>query len=99
MLNKLFAADIDPEDRCTLEAIAEFGGAPDLQVTFAPSATEQEIREVLQSAGTVIVDGPSALGIYGLRLADPEGDAAAIEAALVTLQARGDVVTFAEKKD
>ncbi len=79
--------------------IAEFAAAPDLQVTFAPTATEQEIREVLQSAGTVIVDGPSALGIYGLRLADPEGDKAAIEAALVKLQARGDVVTFAEKKD
>jgi anti-sigma-K factor RskA len=67
-----------------------------IQVTFAPEATEQEIREVLQSAGASIADGPSALGVYGLRLQGE--DDAAIEEALANLRARGDVVTFAERK-
>ncbi|NIA67164.1 hypothetical protein HBA54_00995 [Pelagibius litoralis] len=70
---------------------------PVLQVTFAPTATEQEIREVLQSAGTTIADGPTALGIYGLRLLAPGNESANIEEALVKLKARGDVVTFAER--
>ncbi|MEQ8357655.1 MAG: hypothetical protein RH942_19120 [Kiloniellaceae bacterium] len=69
---------------------------PVLQVTFAPDATEREIREVLQSAGASIADGPSALGVYGLRL--QQSADGAIEEALATLRARGDVVTFAERK-
>ena len=68
-----------------------------LEVTFAPSATEQEIRAVLQAAGVSIADGPSAIGVYDLRLLGPaEGDSA-IEEALTKLRARGDVVTHAER--
>jgi anti-sigma-K factor RskA len=69
--------------------------APVLQVTFAPEATEQEIREVLQAAGASIADGPTALGIYNLRLVDAE--TTSVEEALTTLRASGDVVTFAER--
>jgi len=68
----------------------------EIQVTFAPDATEQDIREVLQSAGASIAEGPTALGVYGLRL--ESDDDAAIEEALATLRASGDVVTFAERK-
>ncbi|WP_299392094.1 hypothetical protein [Pelagibius sp.] len=68
-----------------------------LQVTFAPDATEQQIREVLQAAGTSIAGGPSALGIYDLSLQATDGGSAEIEAALAALRARGDVVTFAER--
>lgn len=66
-----------------------------LQVTFAPEATEQDIREVLQAAGASIADGPTALGIYNLRLVDPS--ATTVEEALATLQANDTVVTFAER--
>lgn len=69
--------------------------APVLQVTFAPDATEQEIRDVLQSAGASIADGPNALGVYRLRLVDP--DATTVDEALATLNASSDVVTFAER--
>jgi anti-sigma-K factor RskA len=69
--------------------------APVLQVTFAPDATEQEIREVLQAAGASIAEGPTALGIYNLRLVDAE--TTSVEEALTTLRASGDVVTFAER--
>ncbi len=80
--------DVDP---------AGFLRPADLQVTFAPTATEQQIREVLQAAGTSIASGPSALGIYDLRLLDAESGSAEVEAALAALRARGDVVTFAER--
>ncbi|MGF1632073.1 MAG: hypothetical protein ACFCUT_21560 [Kiloniellaceae bacterium] len=69
--------------------------APVLQVTFDPGATEQEIRDVLQSAGASIADGPTALGIYNLRLVD--AGTTTVEEALATLRARADVVTFAER--
>ena len=71
------------------------GDAGVLQVTFAPDATEQQIRDVLQSAGASIADGPNALGVYRLRLVDAGGTT--VEEALATLRASGDVVTFAER--
>lgn len=71
------------------------GGSPAvLQVTFAPEATEQQIRDVLQQAGASIADGPTALGVYNLRLVDAD---TSVEEALATLRASGDVVTFAER--
>jgi hypothetical protein len=71
------------------------GPAPELQVTFAPDATEEQIRELLQSAGAAIADGPTALGIYQLRLVDAESTS--LDEALTTLRANGDVVTFADR--
>jgi anti-sigma factor RsiW len=71
------------------------GTAAVMQVTFAPDATEEQIRELLQSAGASIADGPTALGIYQLRLVDAE--ATSVDEALTTLRANGDVVTFAER--
>jgi anti-sigma-K factor RskA len=68
---------------------------PVLQVTFEPGATEQEIRDVLQSAGASIADGPTALGVYNLRLVD--AGTTTVDEALATLRARADVVTFAER--
>jgi len=67
---------------------------PQLQVTFAPDATEADIRELLQSAGASIADGPTALVIYKPRL---DTATASIDEALTTLRANGDVVTFAER--
>jgi anti-sigma factor RsiW len=43
---------------------------PLLQVRFRPEATESRIREVLLNADAVLVDGPSAAGIYRLRASD-----------------------------
>ena len=42
------------------------GGDTGPTVAFAPDATEAQIRAVLLDAGAVIVDGPSALGLYTL---------------------------------
>lgn len=56
-------------------------GAPALTVAFDPDATEAQIRAALLDADLVIVDGPSALGLYGLA-PRAEGDAAAAAARL-----------------
>lgn len=45
-------------------------GEPALTVAFQPESTEAQIRATLLEAGVVIVDGPSALGFYGLALLD-----------------------------
>ena len=55
------------------------------QVTFAPSATEAEIRSLLVGAGARIVDGPSALGVYRLAF---ETDAARDDAVAMMTTAR-----------
>ncbi|HXV08338.1 MAG TPA: zf-HC2 domain-containing protein [Burkholderiales bacterium] len=46
-----------------------------LQVTFAPQATEEQIRTLLASVDARIVDGPGALGVYTLSVAPERADA------------------------
>lgn len=66
-----------PED--TGLRLAGGEGAAALTVAFAPEATEAEIRALLLPLGVEIVTGPSALGLYGLRV--PEGtEAESLEA-------------------
>jgi hypothetical protein len=46
-----------------------------LQVRFSPDATEARIRALLQDTEAVFVDGPSATGVYRLRLTtEPAGE-------------------------
>ena len=47
-----------------------------LKVAFKSKATEGDIRQVLQTAKARIVDGPSALGLYLLRVKSEDLDAA-----------------------
>lgn len=68
------------------------GEAPSLTVTFAENVTEAEIRAILLEAGVVIVDGPSALGFYGLAPLPDVG----LEAAEETLRAAEGIVTSIE---
>ncbi|GJL51909.1 MAG: hypothetical protein NPIRA01_31360 [Nitrospirales bacterium] len=41
-----------------------------LQVSFVPTATEAQIREVITGVHATFIDGPSSLGLYRIRL-DP----------------------------
>ncbi len=43
-----------------------------LQVSFAPTTTEAQIREVITAIHGRFIDGPSSLGIYRIRLDDTE---------------------------
>lgn len=39
-----------------------------LQIQFAPTAEEAQIREALQAVNGVLIGGPGALGVYRVRL-------------------------------
>lgn len=52
------------------------GGENELQgtilITFSPGVTEQQVRETLLESQAVIIDGPSAAGIYRVRSNAPD---------------------------
>ncbi len=60
--------------------------AADISVTFAPDATESNIRGLLLGLNLSIVEGPSALGVYHLSTDDD------IQQAVQALKSRGDLV-------
>jgi len=64
-----------------------------LQIKFSATATETQIRQGLRSVNAVIVDGPSALGIYKIRLDIPEQNLDAINRSMETLKQNHEVVT------
>ena len=68
-----------------------------IQVQFNPAARERDIRRVLRQADLRIVGGPSALGIYRLRLAG-KSSPAAVDAALRALRAHPKVVSYAARE-
>lgn len=70
--------------------LGEAGGSL-LQVRFDPQAREAQIRALLREVGAVIVDGPSAVGLYRLRLPDAKNDADR-QAALERLQRADEVI-------
>ena len=72
------------------------GHGPRLTVAFAPTATEAEIRALLQDLDAQVVSGPSNEQLYTLQLTDAS-DAAA-EAALRRLRARTALVRFAARQ-
>jgi anti-sigma factor RsiW len=61
------------QNNATLEPLsgASATAASNMQITFKPDATEKQIREALRASGVEIVAGPSALGVYQARSADP----------------------------
>jgi anti-sigma factor RsiW len=56
-----------------------------VQIQFQPTATEAQIRALLQETGATLIDGPGALGVYRIVLDKPDP-------ALTQLRARNDVV-------
>lgn len=71
------------QENVTLEPLSGAGShaaAANLQLTFKPEATEKQIREILRASGVEIVAGPSALGVYQARGADPTRASAALQA-------------------
>ncbi len=48
-----------------------------LQVSFTPTTTEAQIREVITAVHGRFIDGPSSLGIYRIRLDDTENSSKA----------------------
>ena len=71
----------DPQPFRTLSAQPETApsGAEHLRIVFADTTTEQQLREILQSVEARIVDGPSHIGAYTLRIADTQDLVSVVE--------------------
>ncbi len=63
-----------------------------LQVSFASDASEAQIRKVLHSVEGSIIDGPSAIGIYRVRLDLPTEKKERINELIAILRSHSDVV-------
>lgn len=69
-----------------------------LQVTFSPTTTELQFREILNAIHGTIVGGPGALGVYRIRLAISHENTGAIEKALAQLKAQENIVTHVTRE-
>ncbi len=71
----------DPQPFRTLSAEPETvpSGAEHLQIVFADTTTERKLREILQSVEARIVDGPSPVGAYTLRITDSQDLVSVVE--------------------
>lgn len=65
-----------------------------LTVSFQPLVTAQALSQALLAEGLVIVDGPSALGLYRLAPFDPAG--ADLAAMAERLRARSDLIEMVD---
>jgi anti-sigma factor RsiW len=69
-----------------------------LTVMFAPAATEEAIRAALQDADADIVSGPSAAGVYIVRLRGLGGDDPSVDPLIQKLRSNASVVRFVERQ-
>ncbi len=76
------------------------GGPSDgaaISIQFVDTATEAQIRALLTDMEGVIVDGPSAIGLYTVRVPVEPTDAGAIDALVQRLQSQTGIVQFAAR--
>ncbi len=71
------------------------GGDRIIQIQFQPTATEAQIRQLLQQVDGQLVDGPSAIGLYHVRIGAEGAATPPVVQALETLRAHSDVVAHA----
>lgn len=69
-----------------------------LQLTFVSTTTEGDIRKMLNAIHAQLIGGPSALGIYRIRLGIDTSAEQEINDRIVALQARQDVVTHVARE-
>ena len=59
-----------------------------IQIIFQPTATEVQIRKVLNQVHARIIDGPSALGVYQIELLDKQLTSRQREATIARLRSQ-----------
>ncbi|GAB4355649.1 MAG: hypothetical protein Kow006_22200 [Gammaproteobacteria bacterium] len=82
----------------TETAYQPLGGGSDgvtLQIRFQPEATEAQIRQLLRELDAELVAGPSAIGLYRLRITSNRSANKPIGEVIEALRARSDVVAHA----
>ncbi len=67
-----------------------------VQIKFNPDSTEKDIRTALQEVSGVIVTGPSAMGVYRIRLADSKDDPV-LQQRIEQLRANQDVIDYIQQ--
>jgi hypothetical protein len=67
-----------------------------VQVKFNPAATEEQVRNSLQAVSADIVAGPSATGLYMLRLSDEAHDPA-VNQKILSLMADKGVIDYVQR--
>lgn len=70
-------------------------GGTVLQAKLVPAATEKQIRDALAVANAEIISGPSAAGVYRVRLR--EDDARTIEQRIDLLRTSKEVIDYLER--
>ncbi len=68
---------------------------PVLQITFLPTATEAQIRETVRAVGGSFAGGPSAIGVYQIRVNVPRTDRNAAQLMVDALRQKKDIVAHA----
>jgi len=82
------------EDRAPVASRGLGSPTTHVNVTFEPTATEQQLREVLQDAHARVVGGPTSGGVYRVEI--PTDDRSRAEQVLTELRSRSGVVRAAE---
>lgn len=76
----------------------ERGAGPRLTVIFEPAASEESIRQVLQTVDGTIVAGPSAAGVYTVAIGSAAAESPAVDAAITSLREHPSVIRFVERE-
>jgi len=63
-----------------------------LQISFVPTATEAQIREVVTGVHATFIDGPSSLGLYHIRLDPLATDPSSIQRIIEQLRQRTQII-------
>ena len=69
-----------------------------LQVTFAPDATEAEMRRVIREVGGELVGGPGAMGVYRIRLNVTGDEESRVEDAIRRLKGYRTLITHVARQ-
>ena len=73
------------------------GDGATISIQFVDTATEAQIRSLLADVEGAIVDGPSAIGLYTVRVPVESEDTGAIDAIVQQLQSQTEIVQFAAR--
>jgi anti-sigma factor RsiW len=86
---------VNPHDETASYQALSASGAGTLQIRFQPDATSAQMQDLFRDLRLDVVSGPSALGVYRVRLQQHDTPAARDEA-LRQLRERAQIVEFAE---
>lgn len=71
---------------------------PVLQMSFAPSATEVQIRAILQKYSAEIVAGPGSLGVYRVQLSADMGSDEKLKTVIADLKGQTAIISHVEQE-